>query len=51
MPLWNIDYFQLKLLEKQPMQEGHFNSPLSCGMQDINPDPPTLQGSLPVSEV
>lgn len=29
MPLWHIDYFELKLLEKQPVQEGHFDSPLS----------------------
>ena len=28
LPLWYIDYFQLKLL-KQPVQEGHTDPPLS----------------------
>ena len=28
MPLWHIDYFELKLLKKQPVQEGHVDPPL-----------------------
>ena len=27
MPQWHIDYFELKLLKKQLMQEGHFEAP------------------------
>lgn len=27
--LWHIDYFELKLSEKQPGQEGHSDPPLS----------------------
>ena len=29
MPQWHIDYFELKLLQKQPGQEGHFDPPVS----------------------
>ena len=29
MPLWNIDCFELKVLEKQPMQEGLSDLPFS----------------------
>ena len=28
-PLWHINYFELKLLKKHPVQERHYNSPLS----------------------
>lgn len=30
MPLWHIDYFELKETEKQQMQEGHFAHPPLC---------------------
>lgn len=29
LPPWHIDYFKLKLLEKQPVQERQFDLPLS----------------------
>ena len=29
VPLWHIDHFELKLLKKQPAQEGHSDPPLS----------------------
>ena len=29
MPLWHTNYFELKLLKKQPVPEKHYNSPLS----------------------
>ena len=32
--LWHIDYFELKLSEKQPGQEGHSDPPLSPGKQE-----------------
>ena len=35
MALWHIDYFKLKLLEKQPVQEGH-SDPLSHLKQEMN---------------
>lgn len=28
LPQWRVDYFDLKLLKKQPMQEGHSDPPL-----------------------
>ena len=28
VPPWHVDYFELKLLKKQPMQEGHSDAPL-----------------------
>ena len=34
--LWHIDYFELKLSEKQPGQEGHSDPPLSLWKQEIN---------------
>ena len=37
MPLWHsIDYFELKLLKKQPVQEGQSDPPLSAWKQEIN---------------
>ena len=30
IPLLHIDYFELKLLEKQPVQEGHSDSSQKC---------------------
>lgn len=35
MPLLYIDYFELKLLEKQPVQEGHSDSSLSHWAKEI----------------
>lgn len=35
IPQWHIDYFELKLLDKQPVPEGHL-APLSPWMQEIN---------------
>ena len=29
VPKWHIDYLELKLLKKQPVQEEHSTSPLS----------------------
>lgn len=29
MPLWHADYFELKLIKKEPMQEEYLDSPLS----------------------
>lgn len=31
MPLWHTDYFELKVLEKQPVQRGPFFVPLKAG--------------------
>ena len=28
MPLWHINYFKLKLSEKQPVHKGHYDLPL-----------------------
>ena len=36
MPFWHINNFEIKLLKKQPVQEGHFDCPLSLGKQEIN---------------
>ena len=36
MPLWHIDYFELKLLKKQLVQEKHSEPPLSPWKQEIN---------------
>ena len=35
-PLWHTDYFELKLLKKQLMQEGHSDPPLSLWKPGIN---------------
>ena len=34
--IWHSDYFELKVLEKQPVQEGHSDAPLSSWQQGIN---------------
>lgn len=36
MPLWHIDYYELKLLIKEPVKEGHSYSLLFPWKQDIN---------------
>ena len=36
LPQSYIDYFKLKFLEKQQVQKGHFDTPLSPSMWEIN---------------
>lgn len=43
-PSWHIDYFELKLLDKQRVQEGHFE-PLLCPPESRNSL--SWEGALP----
>ena len=36
MPLWDIDYIELKLLKKQQLLKGHSDPPLSPWEQEVN---------------
>lgn len=36
MPLWHVDYFDLKLLKKQPVPGRYFDPPFSPWKQEIN---------------
>lgn len=36
IPQWRNDYFELKLLDQQPVQEGHVDPPWSPRIQGIN---------------
>ena len=50
MPQWHIDYFELKLLQKQPGQEGHFDPPVSLKagnkISHVKGAPPALEGKV-----
>ena len=37
MPLWHIDYFKLKALEKEQVQEGHSDPPFFFLKADESP--------------
>lgn len=49
MPKWHIDYFELKWLKKQPVQQGHSDPPfcLTESRKQIS----HVKGTLPVQEV
>ena len=48
MPYWHIDSFELKLLKKWPVQEGHSDPPL-C-LPESTEDISHVKGALPASE-